>query len=255
MAVGVAASLATGLIMFPAAWIAPIFSQATAGRVMLSDPQGSLWNGSARLMLSAGADAGQSGADTLADPGATVMPYRIAWHTQALPLLVGRVRMALQEARPLSQPVIVDARWQGATVSAGSIDVPAGLLSGLGAPLNTLDMKGDVRLTWTDWRLLGQQAYGQLDIDLTDMSSSITRVKPLGSYHATLEVSGQRATIRLRTVKGPLLLSGTGQMQDGHVNFAGLAQSTPDAAANLGGLLNLLGPRADARSTTLNFSR
>jgi len=255
IAVGLSASLMTTLILFPSAWVAPVFSRATAGRVMLSDPQGSLWNGSARLMLSPGADTAQTGPDAVADTGATVMPYRITWHTQALPLLTGRLRIAMQEARPLSQPVLIDARPSGATVYAGSIDVPADLLRGLGAPLNTLDMKGDVRLTWTDWRMIGQQAYGQLGVDLTDMRSSIARVKPLGSYHATLVVSGQAATFSLRTVKGPLLLSGTGQMQNGHLNFSGRAQSTPDALANLTGLLNLLGPRIDAQSTALNFAR
>ena len=65
--------------------------------------------------------------------------------------------------------VTVDATARGATVTPGAIAVPATLLAGLGAPFNTLDFDGNVRLSWTDWRVLNRNTYGQLVVTLDDI--------------------------------------------------------------------------------------
>src|SRR5260370_32500321 len=54
------AVLSSGIVLLallPAAWITPRFAKATQGHVNLVDPAGSLWHGSATLMLAAGSDA------------------------------------------------------------------------------------------------------------------------------------------------------------------------------------------------------
>jgi general secretion pathway protein N len=250
---GVAALICavTALIMFPAAWVAPQFARATQGRVILADPQGSLWHGSARLMLSAGARDGAAGGDF---GGATLMPYRIEWHTQPGSLLTGRVQMTLREMRPLSEPIVLNASRNEARLSAGGIAVPASLLVGLGAPFNTLALEGDVRLEWTEWHVIGNRAYGQLTVRLKDMGSSVSRLRPVGSYRATVMLSGQDATLDIETLNGPLSVTGKGQWQGGHFRFAGKAGSTPEAHANLAGLLNLLGPRIDDNTNSLTIN-
>lgn len=245
LVVAVLASGVTALIMLPAAWITPVFAQATGQRILLADPQGSLWHGSAQLMLSAGADAN----------GATLMPYRFEWHTAPWPLLTGRLRMTMRESRPLSEPIVIDAQLSGATLSAGGMAVPASVLSGLGMPFNTLALEGDVRLEWTDWRLIGDKAYGQLVVVVRDVGSSVSRLKPLGSYRATVVATGQGANVTLATLAGPLSLTGSGQVQGGRVHFVGLAKSTPEARPNLAGLLNLLGRRIDENTNSLDFDR
>ena len=243
--VAVLACAVTTLTILPAAWITSVFARPTGQRILLSDPQGSLWRGSAQLMLSAGADAS----------GATLMPYRFEWHTEPWPLLTGRLRMTMREARPLSEPIVIDARLGGATLSAGGMAVPASVLSGLGMPFNTLALEGDVRLEWTDWRLIDDKAYGQLAVVARDVGSSVSRLRPLGSYRATVVATGQGATVTLATLAGPLSLSGTGTVQSGRVHFVGLAKSTPEARPNLAGLLNLLGQRIDENTNSLDFDR
>ncbi|SAL63984.1 type II secretion system protein N [Caballeronia telluris] len=235
----------TLLAMMPAAWIVPQFSKTTGGHVNLVDPAGSLWQGSASLMLAAGTDGS----------GATLLPGRIEWTTAFWPLFTGRVHMTMRQTQAMPDAVTVDATLRGATVSPGAIVVPAALLSGLGAPFNTLDIDGDVRLSWTDWRVFGRNTYGQLVVSLNDIGSRVSRVKPLGSYRVVLQAQGASATIDLSTSKGPLMLDGHGTLSPQSTEFHGTASAAPEARENLAGLLNLLGRHTDPDTVALAFVR
>jgi general secretion pathway protein N len=242
MVVSIAGTL---LVMMPAAWIVPQFSKATGGHVNLVDPSGSLWRGSATLMLAAGSDGG----------GATLLPGRIEWTTSFWALFTGHVRMTMRQSEAMPDPISVDASTRAATVSAGQIGVPATLLAGLGAPFNTLNFEGQVRLSWTDFRVLGRNAYGQIVVTLDDMASRVSRVKPLGSYRVQVQAQGGDAEIGLSTSKGPLLLTGQGAISQGATSFEGTAKAEPDQRENLAGLLNLLGRHTDPDTVALTFVR
>jgi general secretion pathway protein N len=231
------------LAMLPAAWITPQFAKATHGHVNLVDPDGSLWNGSATLMLAAGDDPS----------GATLLPGRIEWRTAFWPLFTGRVRMQMRQTDAMPDAVTVDAAARGATITGGGIAVPASLLAGLGAPFNTLDLQGDVRLAWTDLRMFDKEAFGRLTVTLNDMSSRVSLVKPLGSYQVVLQAEGMRSTVDLSTLKGPLMLDGHGIVQQGGTSFQGTASAAPEQHDNLAGLLNLLGRRTGPDTVTLTF--
>jgi general secretion pathway protein N len=235
----------TMLALLPAAWITPQFAKASGGHVNLVEPAGSLWQGSAALMLAAGTDAS----------AATLLPGRLEWHTAFWPLFTGRVQMTMVHSEAMSAPVTLDASRTGARVSQGEMAVPAALLSGLGAPFNTLDLHGTVRLAWSDWRSFGHRAFGQLTVTLTDVSSRVSRVKPLGSYRVVLQAEGDRSTIDLATLKGPLLLSGHGAVSAASTVFNGTASAAPDERDNLAGLLNLLGRPTGPGTVALTFVR
>jgi general secretion pathway protein N len=243
----IVALLSSGAVLLttlPAAWITPQFAKATQGHVNLVEPAGSLWKGSAVLMLAAGPDSGAG----------TLLPGRIEWKTSFWPLFTGRVRMQMLQTEAMPDAIQVDVTPRGATMSAGEIAVPASLLAGLGAPFNTLNLQGGVRLSWSDWRSFGRDAFGQLAVQLSDMSSSVSRVKPLGSYRVVVQAQGVAATIDISTVKGPLLLNGHGSLSTGSTSFQGTASSTPEAHDNLAGLLNLLGPPKGPGTVSLDFS-
>jgi general secretion pathway protein N len=242
----VCALLSSGAVMIamlPAAWIAPQFAKATQGHVHLVDPAGSLWRGSATLMLAAGSDTS----------AATLLPGRIEWRTAFWPLFTGRVRMQMRQTEAMPDPVFVDATPRGALLSPGAIAVPASLLAGLGAPFNTLDLQGEVRLSWSDWRSFNREAFGQLTVTLDDMSSSVSRVKPLGSYRVVIQAEGAAAALDLSTLKGPLMLSGHGTLSTGSTSFQGTASAGPDSLDNLAGLLNLLGRPVGPGMVALSF--
>lgn len=240
---GGAASVVTLVALAPAAWIAPQFARATGGHVNLVEPEGSVWHGSGALMLAPGADQST----------ATLLPGRVEWTTGFWPLLTGRVQMKMRQTEAMPEPVTLDATWRGAVLSAGAMAVPASLLAGLGTPFNTLDLQGDVRLGWSDWRLIGSNAFGQLTVTIDEMSSRVSRVKPLGSYRAVLQAKGAGADLDLTTAKGPLFLDGHGTFGAGGGSFRGTAHAAPEQLANLAGLLNLLGHPIGDESVSLIY--
>jgi general secretion pathway protein N len=231
------------LALLPAAWITPQFSKQTRGHVNLVDPAGSLWHGSATLMLAAGSDMS----------AATLLPGRIEWTTSFWPLFTGRVRMTMRQSEAMPDPITVDATLRTATVTPGAMSVPVSLLGGLGAPFNTLDLQGNVQLSWSDWRSFNQEAFGQLTVTLNDVSSRISLLKPLGSYRLLFQAQGASSTLDLTTMKGPLMLSGSGTVSAASTSFHGVASAAPEAQENLAGLLNLLGRPTGPGTVALTF--
>ncbi|MGN5351905.1 type II secretion system protein N [Ralstonia sp. L16] len=248
------ALLAVGVTLvaqYPAAWAAERIAAATGHRVLLADSQGSIWHGSATLALT----AGNGGAD------ATVLPGRLSWSIDMLPLLAGTLRAHLTHDRALEKPVtltVTPGHWDA---EAGTVALPASLLEGIGAPFNTLKLDGRLRAQWTPLsgrfgRGKGQPdtAQGALTVTLEQVSSSLSRVRPLGSYQAVVSfggVSGAPMQLSLSTLAGPLTLQGQGTLGQG-AHFAGVASATPESEPQLIGLLSLLGPR-DGSNHRLRF--
>ena len=226
----------TILVFLPAAWLGPIVERQTGGRLTLGDAQGTLWHGSAFL----GGAPGEGGSVT------PLLPGRFSWRLSPL-VLFGQVSMDLANDKALAQPVRISGSWSQWQVCAGELLLPAEGLAGLGAPLNTLAPSGVIKLSWNllDIARQGQAVavQGRTVLSLTDMGSRMSPVKPLGSYELAMDWRGQQADLSLRTVRGALLLSGSGTLQNGRLRFSGQAQAADGYEDTLGNLLNLLGQR------------
>jgi general secretion pathway protein N len=226
----------TVLVFFPAAWLAAIVERQSAGRLTLGDAQGTLWRGSAFI----GGAASAGGAVT------PLLPGRFGWHLSPL-ALVGALDMRLENEAALSQPVTLSGSWTQWQVSPAALLLPARGLAGLGAPLNTIAPSGTMRLSWTalDLALVGGDIAldGKTTLEMTDMASSLSAIRPLGSYEMTLDWHGRQAQLVLRSLKGPLLLDGGGALDHGRFRFSGQAQAAPGYEDTLGNLLSLLGQR------------
>jgi general secretion pathway protein N len=226
----------TVLLFLPAAWLGTMVERQTGGRLTLGDAQGTLWRGSAFV----GGAPGEGGAVT------PLLPGRFSWRLSPL-VLFGQVSMDLANDKALAQPVRISGSWSQWQVSAGELLLPAEGLAGLGAPLNTLAPSGTIKLSWNllDIARQGQTVavQGRTVLSLTDMGSRMSPVKPLGSYEVAMDWRGQQADLALRTVRGALLLSGSGTLQNGRLRFTGQAQAADGYEDTLGNLLNLLGQR------------
>ncbi|MFC5549285.1 type II secretion system protein N [Massilia aerilata] len=226
----------TVLLFLPAAWLGPMVERQTGGRLTLGDAQGTLWRGSAFV----GGAPGEGGSVT------PLLPGRFSWRLSPL-VLFGQVSMDLANDKALAQPVRISGSWSQWQVSAGELLLPAEGLAGLGAPLNTLAPSGTIKLSWNllDIARQGQTVavQGRTVLSLTDMGSRMSPVKPLGSYEVAMDWRGQQADLALRTVRGALLLSGSGTLQNGRLRFSGQAQAADGYEDTLGNLLNLLGQR------------
>ena len=223
-------------MFFPASWMGALVEKQSGGRLTLGDAQGTLWRGSAFV----GGAAGGNG------PVTPLLPGRFSWRLSPL-ALVGVVDLRLENAEALAQPVDFKGSWKQWQLSPSALLLPAEGLSGLGAPLNTLAPSGTMRLSWTNLELVADNGVvavnGRTTLELSDMSSRMSPLRPLGSYLLALDWHGQRAQLTLSSLKGPLLLSGAGSLDQGRFQFSGQAEAADGYEDTLANLLNLLGQR------------
>lgn len=240
---GAAAGLLLALPLFaPARWVANAVNERTGGHVILSEPRGTVWNGSATLVLTGG-------------PGsvdAAALPTRLDWR---FGLRWNGVRGELASACCTPTPLRVRAswRWGGGRVVFDDAQSrwPAALLAGLGTPWNTLQLEGDLRLQTRGLSVesvAGRLAIaGQAELTAQGISSRLSTLRPMGSYRITL-VGGQVPTLQLDTLEGSLHLSGSGSWAGSRLHFSGVASAAPDRERALSNLLNIIGRRSGARS-------
>ena len=186
MLAGIASIALTVLMFFPATWLSSMVENQTAGRLTLGDARGTLWRGSAFI----------GGAASGSDPVAALLPGRFSWRLSPM-VLLGSVDAELENSDALSQPVSVTGNWHQWQVSPGAILLPAERLAALGAPLNTIQPSGRMRLSWGPLQLLRQngkiEMTGAMNLALNDIGSRLSPVKPLGSYDLALDWHGSQA--------------------------------------------------------------
>lgn len=247
-----------GVVAFaPASWLANGVSRMTGHRLLLADAQGTIWQGQAVAVLT----GGPGSRDARALPGR--LNWTLRWQDRG-------VRVVLQHDCCLPQPVAVQVRpgWRRARVDVGLVPAgqaggwqsagtlghwPAAWLSGLGTPWNTLQLGGVMRVSantlaieWVSGRV---RVSGQADVWLDNVSSSLTTLDRLGSYHLGLQADEQGLVqMSLRTVDGALQLSGQGTISAGGTSFQGEAQAAEAERGALDNLLNIIGRRSGDRS-------
>jgi len=225
------------VIYAPASWLASAIHVASQGRVQLMQVQGSVWNGSAAVVL-AGA-AGSSAAMT--------WPSRWQWRVSPQALGVG---VELHAACCTSQPIELQAGFSGLQISSAALQMSASVLQGLGAPWNTLQLQGDLQLHWPAVHWAWQQPpswQGSLQLQALRVSSRLSTLPQIGSYQAELQ-AGSNPQLQISTLQGPLQLEGQGTIQQGRLKFEGQAYAQPEQAQALANLLNLLGERSGQKT-------
>jgi general secretion pathway protein N len=227
----------------PARWLAAAVYQASGERVQLLDPRGSVWQGSAQLVLS----GGEGSRDAMALPGQVGWRLATAWN--------GVVAHVTADccARQALQLRATPAGWGGMrlTLSNGQSQWPASLLVGLGTPWNTVQPQGqlvasteDFYAEWIEGRLT---LSGRVQLDAVRISSRLSTLQPMGSYRLTLQ-GGATPTLRLDTLEGSLQLTGEGRWVGRRLRFEGIASAAPERVDALSNLLNIIGRRNGARA-------
>lgn len=243
------------LVLFaPASWLARALAAASDEHVLMVDTRGSVWNGSGVLVLTGGAGSRDAAA----------LPGRLRW--QMTPKLQGwglGLQLAARqdccingELRFNIKPGLGRVEVSVDTKADWLARLPADLLSGLGTPWNTLQLGGSLRLSARDLKLESVQGrwrqFGELQLDLLNLSSRVSTVAPLGSYRFTVTADTANpgvSTLRLYTLEGALQLSGVGVLNPaGKSRFTGEAGAAPGREEALNNLLNIIGRRQGARS-------
>ena len=247
---GLVVGALVGLVVFaPAAWLARAVASATDQRLLLADARGTVWSGSAVLVLTGGPESRD----------ASALPGRLDWTLGLAPMsleLRARQECCLNgqmvvRVKPgfggMSFTLMPSPGWTG--------QWPSAWLGGLGTPWNTLQLGGALRLTSPGLTVESVQGRwrvdGRAEVEVLGVSSRLTTLDPLGSYRLTLSGNAAQAgvaQINLSTTEGALQLSGDGTLGPGGVRFRGEARAGAADEAALTNLLNIIGRRDGARS-------
>lgn len=241
-----AGMLCAVLVFAPARWLAAAVAQVSGAHLILLNPQGSVWNGSAQLVLSGGAGSNE----------AMALSGRLAW--QVLPAWgAWQLRLDAPCCTPNALHVAASARWDGLHLSLkdSRSQWPAELLTGLGTPWNTVQAQGVLDLSTQGLALSLSQDHlaltGHAQLEALDVSSRLSTLKPMGSYRLSLNggvKDGEPIGMKLTTLQGSLHLNGQGHWKNSRWHFEGAASAAPDRLDALSNLLNIIGRRDGARS-------
>ncbi len=239
---GVLGLLGALVFFAPAAWLGYALQRASSSQVQLVETRGTLWTGSARLLMTGGADSRD----------AALLADRVQWTLR--PSLTG-AKMQLQALCCSPQPTLlhITPHWGGAQVNVQGLrlQLNAALLSGLGTPWNTMEPQGQLNVSSdtlsVDWIEGRAQLSGGATLDMTNISSRLSTLRPLGDYRLSL-AGGNAPSVQLQTLQGALQLSGNGQWVGSRLRFSGEAMAAPDREEALGNLLNIIGRRNGTRS-------
>ncbi len=247
---GAVLGLLAALVVFaPAAWLCNAVAAATQQRLLLSDARGTVWTGSAVVVLT----GGEGSRD------ASSLPGRLTWALRPTGLglelrmeqaccLNGLVALKVQPGFGRTTYTLVPpAGWVG--------QWPTALLGGLGTPWNTMQLGGSLRLASSGLKIESVQGRwivdGKADVEVVEVSSRLSTLDSLGSYR--MSVSGDAANpgislLSLTTQNGALQLNGSGSWGPAGVRFRGEARAGVGEEAALSNLLNIIGRRDGARS-------
>ncbi len=238
-----AGALAAGVACAPAAWLTHQVEHLSQQRVVLQAVRGTVWSGSAQLVLSAGVGSQQ----------AVALPDRLSWRLspRLLPRPSLEITLSLPCCTPTPLSLQAQADWGGTRVRVldQQSTWPAAALAGLGTPWNTVQAQGQLQLEtraldirWAEQRL---QVAGQATLSLINLSSRLSTVRPMGSYR--LQLQGSQGTtpmqVQLDTLSGQLQLQGRGEWIGERWRFDGEASADPAVEAAFSNLLNVLGRR------------
>jgi len=232
----------TMICQFPASWLGGALASQTGCRVMLQQATGNIWQGSAALAFS--------------EPNATEggcreplsVTERFHW-TSSCSLSSLSCSTELQFVA-LDKPQLILWELRKTQIAANEVKLPANVLEGLGNPWSTLRPRGQLGARWTDLVLGGilgsagdkSSQSGVIRIIISNLSSPISPIKPLGAYEISANIGDEGLNWNLTTTSGPLLLRGQGDIKSG-LHFDGEASASPEAQDSLIGLLALLGKR------------
>lgn len=226
------------LATLPAAWLADGLARASRKTVQLQDPDGSVWHGSGRLVMTKGArELGQ-----------------MRWSVNPLWLFAGRLHLNVQLSGGQTQGKgTVRVGYRRLALTDFEAAFPAELAPVLYAPAALIDPKGQIRVRTASLEASDTGLRGSAELTWLGAGGRVGGASPLGDYRLDVNGQGENAQVTLATLNGRLQLNGQGQWQTttGALRFQGSAAAAqPDPQLEL--LLNMLGPDQGGGRRALN---
>ena len=229
--------LAVFISQTPATIFANLIDRQSDCRVILHQPIGTVWNGSASLGFS------EPDLASGACRAPVALTERLTWNTQCN-MLDGQCLVEINFVS-LDKPLLITIGLNQVKVTAGEMTLPASILEAFGNPWSTLRPRGQLSAQWGELQK-GADTAGTIRLHVIHLSSPISAVKPLGSYEIKATLGQAGTSFAIDTTAGPLLLNGKGEFgakDSSDMHFLGSAHAAPEAEDSLIGLLSLLGKK------------
>lgn len=239
---GLALYFAFLIVSAPATWVAWALARADQKIVALAQPRGTVWRGEAELYAGGATNAQHLG--------------RLSWRVRPLRLVLGRVALDVAVTGGALRGQLTVQRSPG-TLALQDIQasLPVQLAGLFYAPALFFAPTGTIELESAGLALAREGIRGEARALWRGAGGRFAGSASLGDYRIDLNGQGERATLKLSTVRGELELNGQGEWRvggNGELRFAGSAQPRGDAA-RLEPLLRALGPDRGGGRRELRF--
>jgi len=219
------------IIELPASWLSWGLTHFSQGTVVISHPQGTLWNGKGELIISYPRSRHHAIGDT-------------EWRINPLWLVTGKVKIAVRVLGEQVQARTRLALGPGKYVIEQTVaTLPAAFVATVYSPASLFGPEGALRIESDSLALDETGITGSATARWLGAASSLTPVRPLGDYQLALTGKGGSVALKLSTLKGDLELAGQGQWnitKGGLINFNGSARPR-GRSGDLEPLLKLIG--------------
>jgi len=202
----------------PAAWLGLALERTSGGALALGDPRGTVWSGSGVLALRSGS------------------AYRgivdLEWRCNPLWVLAGRLNVALSGAgREARLRAKVSLGAGKAAVNDLEANVPAAIAETALAAAAFAKPDGQLRVKADSLEWGAASVRGAATVEWTDAGLGGMQAPRLGDYQLQIAASGDRADLRLATLRGDLRLTAGGEWRAAQpriVQLRGTAQASAE---------------------------
>ena len=231
-ALGAGAYLVFLLVNLPAAWVGFALERASGGALGLGEPKGTAWKGRGVL-------AARSGSAYAPIAG-------IDWSFNPLSVFTGRLSVAVSGSEHETQfRASLNAGLESVRLQNLEANVPATLLESASAAASFAKPEGSLRVKSDSLEIGKASVRGAASAEWIDAGLAGMQVPRLGDYRLQITASGDRADLRLTTLRGDLRLNGDGEWRASQprvVQLRGTAQNLTERK-DLEPVLRMIGAR------------
>ena len=230
----------------PASVVAWVLASSTTGIVTLEGARGGLWHGHAATLV------------VLSGSGSAQRFERLRWEWLGSRLIAGELAFRIEIEDPkLSGVGRFALHTGGVRVNDAALRFPASLPAAQVSALSEAALSGEFLVETKEFDLDKENFNGSAAILWHRAASTLSSVRPLGSYRAVVTAAGPQIEIRIETIgEGALHVEGHGTWSRGEgPSFDGVARPKPDAGEKLADLLRYLGPALSDGSHKLRIGR
>lgn len=213
-------------MLAPAQLLAVLLNHYSQGKLSLVAPNGSAWRGSAHVILNAVHHR-------------VLNVGKVSWDIQAVQMIAGKISIQIiwNDAMPFwlfIEPTRIH-------IERANLSLPAEILETFMPVIATAKLGGKVDIHCDNLSITSKEMIGKIDMDWLNVTSQLSTLNPMGSYHLTWFVG--HGAIQLKPIgNAPLILQGTGNigLKQG-VHFNGMASAQPEHQQALKQVLQIIG--------------